>query len=240
MNIDQDAVVIVLGATGNLGMACAEVFHKLGTRVVLVDRSDDRLQESFNEWDPDRHQLAGGVDLTEESALTDLVADVIERYGRLDAVVNTVGAFRGGQPVHADERETWDFLFDVNLTPAVLVARAVIPVMLRQGSGRIINIASRNAFRGTANYAAYSAAKAALVRLTESLADEVRTHGITVNCVVPGTIDTPQNRQAMPDADTSAWVSPAQLADVIAFLVAAESSAITGAAIPAFGRGPAM
>lgn len=240
MNIEQNAVVLVLGATGNLGLACARKLRDDGARIVAVDRSQDRLDESYAGWDTDRHLLAGGVDLTEESTVTDLIADVVERFGRVDAVVNTVGAFRGGQPVHADERETWDFLFNVNLTPAVLVARAVIPVMLRQGSGRIINIASRNAFRGTANYAAYSAAKAALVRLTESLADEVRTHGITVNCVVPGTIDTPQNREAMPDADTSAWVSPAQLADVIAFLAAAESSAITGAAIPAFGRGAAM
>jgi NAD(P)-dependent dehydrogenase (short-subunit alcohol dehydrogenase family) len=237
MHIEQNTVVLVSGATGNLGRACAQTFYDRGARTVLVDRSNDKLQEQYSDWDPGRHILAGGIDLTDEAATTGLVARVVERFGRLDVVANTVGAFRGGEPVQSEKLETWHFLMSVNLMTALIISRAVLPVMLQQGSGRIVHVASRNALRGAANYAAYSAAKAALLRLSESLADEVKADGINVNCVVPGTIDTPENRRAMPDADSSRWVSPTAVADVIAFLASAESHAITGATIPVFGRG---
>ncbi|WP_296897208.1 SDR family NAD(P)-dependent oxidoreductase [Thiohalocapsa sp.] len=237
MQIDSNTVVLVLGATGNLGQACAQAFRDLGAHTILADRSDDRLQERYGDWDSAQHMLVGGVDLTDEGAASDLIARIVERFGRVDAVINTVGAFRGGQPVHTEPLDTWRFLLEVNLMAALIISRAVIPVMLSQGHGRIVHIASQNAFRGAANYAAYGAAKAALLRLSESLADEVKAHGINVNCVVPGTMDTPDNRRAMPDTDTSDWVSPAAVANVIAFLASAEADAVTGAAVPVSGRG---
>jgi NAD(P)-dependent dehydrogenase (short-subunit alcohol dehydrogenase family) len=236
MSIEQDAVVVVLGATGNLGRACIERFRDDGARIVAVDRSNERLKDAYGGLDADRHMLVGDVDLTGDEAVADLFTAVVERLGRVDAVVNTVGAFRGGEPVYSEKADTWDFLMHVNVRPAVMVARSVVPVMLQQGSGRIINVASRNAFKGAANFAAYSAAKASLLRLTESLADEVKDGGVNVNCVVPGTIDTPQNRESMPDADPIKWVTPEAVADVISFLASPESRAINGAAIPAYGQ----
>ena len=235
MNQKKDTVAVVLGATGNLGRACAEQLASAGAQVVAVDRSDERLADSYDDWDKTRHLLLGGADLTDSDAVVRLVDAIVERFGRIDVVINTIGAFRGGQPVTAEEPGTWDFLMTVNLKPAVNIARAVVPVMTKTGGGSIINIASRNAFGGAANFAAYSAAKAALLRMTESLADEVKAAGINVNCVVPGTMDTPQNRTSMPDADTTRWVSLEAVADVILFLASPESRAVNGAAIPAYG-----
>jgi len=225
-------VIVALGASGNLGLACTRRFRDDGARVVAVDRSPERLESNYGDWETERHMLVGGVDLTSDEAVTQLVADIVERFGRIDGVVNTVGMFRAGSPVQEEPPETWELLMRVNLMPAILVARAAIPTMHRQGNGRIVNIASRAAWAGAANMAAYSASKAALLRLTESLAEEVRGQDITVNCVVPGTIDTPQNRQAMPDADTRSWVTPEAIADVIAFLMTPSARAVTGAAIP--------
>jgi NAD(P)-dependent dehydrogenase (short-subunit alcohol dehydrogenase family) len=148
-----------------------------------------------------------------------------------------VGTYRGGKPVHDEPFETWELLFDANLRTTVMTVRAVIPVMLRQGSGRIVNVGSRSALHGGAKAGAYAASKSAVIRLTESLAAELAAAAIGVNCVLPGTIDTPQNRQAMPDADFSTWVTPETVAEVIVFLVSDAARGITGAAIPVFGSG---
>ena len=159
------------------------------------------------------------------------------RFGRLDVLVHTVGAWRGGKPVHDTDLADWDFLFNVNLRTTLLCCRAVVPQMLKQGRGRIITVASRDGLAGAAGYAAYSASKSAVLRLNESLADELKVSNINVNCVLPSTIDTPQNRAALPNADFSKWVEPAAIADVILFLASDASRAITGAAIPVFGKG---
>jgi NAD(P)-dependent dehydrogenase (short-subunit alcohol dehydrogenase family) len=164
------------------------------------------------------------------------VADVLSRFGRIDALVHTVGAWRGGKPVHEDDLANWDFLFSVNLRTTLLCCRAVIPQMLKQGRGKIVTVASRDGFKGSAGYAAYSASKSAVLRLAESLADELKGSNINVNCILPSTIDTPQNRAAQPEADFTKWVEPAAIADVIRFLASDASRAINGAAIPVFGR----
>ncbi len=235
----SQTIVMILGATGNLGRSCVEVFQQQGVHTVLVDRSIERLDAAYSGCDGATHTLEGGIDLSDEDAVDRLVTTVEERFGRIDVLVNTntVGAFRGGQPVQVESLETWDFLFSVNLFVALMVSRAVVPIMLKNKVGRIINVVSRNAMKGAANYAAYSAAKGALLRLSESLADELKTHNITVNCVIPGTIDAPQNREAMPDADVSQWVSPLEIADVIAFLASDAARAVTGTAIPVYGKG---
>lgn len=233
----NDRVIIITGATGNLGRAVAERVQAEGGRLVLVDRARDRLQKDWSGLkDSDRHWLAQGVDMTDPGAVNAMAAGAYQRFGRLDGLVNTVGGFRGGKPVHETALEEWDFLYDINVRTALNACRAVIPYMLKAQSGRIINIASRNAFQGSPNYAAYSAAKTAVLRLSESLAGELKTQGITVNCVVPGTIDTPQNRRDMPTADFSRWVPPAELAGVIAFLLSDAARSITGAAVPVYGR----
>jgi NAD(P)-dependent dehydrogenase (short-subunit alcohol dehydrogenase family) len=127
-------------------------------------------------------------------------------------------------------------MMNLNARSAFVLSRAVVPAMLAQGSGRIIHTAARAAFKGGSRAAAYGASKSAVVRLVESLAAELRHEGINANCVLPGTIDTPQNRRDMPDADHSRWVAPEALADVFLFLASDASRAISGAAIPVYGR----
>lgn len=233
----KDKVVIITGAVGNLGHAVARQVHEQGGKTILIDRSADRLQKTWNELKgSDRHWLADDIDMTDPASVNAMVAEANRRFGRLDGLVNTVGGFRGGKPVHETDPAEWDFLYDLIVRTTLNGCRAVIPYMLQARSGSIINIGSRNVFQGSPNYAAYSAAKTAVLRLTESLAGELKVHGIRVNCVLPGTIDTPQNRRDMPKADFSAWVPPADLANVIAFLLSDAARSVTGAAVPVFGR----
>lgn len=238
MSILQDKVVIVTGAVGNLGRSVAEHFMRIGWKTVLVDRSKDRLHSTYGKLpDPARHWLADSVDMTDTSAVNAVVSEAHKRFARIDGLVNAVGGFRGGSPVHETDPAEWDFLYDINVRTTLNACRAAIPYMLRARRGGIVNIASRAAFQGSANYGAYGAAKAAVLRLTESMAGELRAHGINVNCIVPGTIDTPQNRAAMPAADFSTWVPPADLAEVIGFLLSDGARSICGAAVPVYGRG---
>jgi len=238
MQKPDENVVIITGAVGNLGLATARAFQSGGHKTVLVDRSQDRLRDVFGSVAASSdHLLAGGVDLSDPVSLEKLVADTLVRFGRLDVLVNTVGAWRGGKPVHQDDLETCDFLFTANLRTTLLCCRAVIPQMLKQRRGKIINVASRNALAGSAGYAAYSASKSAVLRLTEALADELKASDINVNCIMPATIDTPQNRAAQPNADFTKWVEPSTIAEVILFLASDASRAINGAAVPVYGKG---
>lgn len=231
-------VSLITGATGNLGFATARALNAAGHRTVLVDRSPDRLHATFADLaDSPDHLLVGGVDLADAAALDKLIETTLARFGRVDALVHTVGGWRGGRAVHETDLTDWDFLFNINLRTTLLCCRAVVPPMLKQQRGRIVTVASRDGLAGTAGYAAYSASKSAVLRLTESLADELKASNINVNCVLPSTLDTPQNRAAMPEADFSRWVEPAALADVILFLVSDAARAIHGAAIPVFGKG---
>ncbi len=231
-------VVIVTGSVGNLGLATALAFQEVGAKTVLVDRSNERLRENYSNIanSPD-HLLAGGVDLANPESLGQVVKSALDRFGSIDALVNTVGGWRGGKAAHETDLADWDFLFGINLRTTLLCCRAVIPQMLRQGHGRIVNVASRDALAGGAGYSAYSASKSAVLRLTESMAAELKNSNINVNCIMPGTIDTPQNRKAIPNGDFSKWVEPAAIADVILFLISDAARAINGAAVPVFGRG---
>lgn len=231
-------VALVAGASGNLGRAVALKLQRAGARTVLVDREATRLAETFASVgeSPD-HLLVGGTDLMAPGALDGVVTRATGRFGRLDILVNAVGGFRAGQPVRETPMETWDLMLDLNLRTTLVAARAVLPTMLAQRYGKIVTVAARVALAGAANMAAYAAAKAAVLRMTESLAAEVRHAGINVNCVLPGTLDTPQNREDRPDADFTTWVSPEAVADVILFLASEEAGAIHGAALPVYGLG---
>lgn len=233
----KDKIVIITGAVGNLGRAVAGCVQAQGGQTILVDRSSDRLREAYGDLTgSSQHWLAGGIDLTDAKSVSAMVAEAHKRFGRLDGLVNTVGGFRGGKPVHETDLAEWDFLYNINVRTTLNMCRAVIPYMLQAQGGRIVNVASRNAFQGSANYAAYSATKTVVLRLTESMAGEYKARGINVNCIVPGTIDTPQNREAMPKADFSTWVPPDDLAHVVAFLLSDEARSVTGAAVPVYGR----
>jgi NAD(P)-dependent dehydrogenase (short-subunit alcohol dehydrogenase family) len=148
---------------------------------------------------------------------------------------NIAGGFRMGEAVHETSTDTWELMLRLNAGTVLDMARAVVPSMLAQGQGWIVNVAAGAALRGAAHMGAYAASKSAVMRLTESMAAELRTRGIHVNCVLPSILDTPENRAAMPDADPGHWVSPEDLAAVIRFLASPAARAVHGAALPVSG-----
>jgi NAD(P)-dependent dehydrogenase (short-subunit alcohol dehydrogenase family) len=231
-----DRVALVTGASGALGSVVARRLLAAGARLVLPDRDPEKLRASFPEMDGEI-VLTQACDVTDPGSVAALVRAGEERFGRIDLLCNIAGGFRGGSPVHATEIATWDFLMSLNARSVFLVCRAAAPALLRAGGGRIVNVASRGALAGDAGVAAYSASKAAVLRLTESLSAELKEKGVRVNAVLPGTIDTAANRAAMPDADTGRWVEADALADVILFLLSDAARAIHGAALPVYGLG---
>jgi len=233
----SDRVAIVTGAGGNLGQAVARRFYAARATLVLVERDAGKLRSSFPESAdaPDRFLILH-ADLTDPASVSAMVGDAVARFGQIDIVANTVGGYRAGTAVHQTPLDTWEFMLNLNARTAFLVGQAVVPPMLERGYGKIIHVSARAGLAGTANHAAYTASKSAVIRLTESMAAELRHNGINVNCVLPGTIDTPQNRAEMPKADHSRWVSPESIADVILFLASDAARAINGAAIPVYGR----
>jgi NAD(P)-dependent dehydrogenase (short-subunit alcohol dehydrogenase family) len=184
----------------------------------------------------DEYLLLGLVDATDAGSAAAAVQKALDRFGRIDVLANTVGGYRAGTPVHETPLETLDFMLNLNARSAFILSQAVLPSMLECGSGKIVHTAARGALSGGKNAAPYSMSKSAVVRLVESLAAELRHEGINANCVLPGTIDTPQNRKDMPKADHSRWVPPEAIADVVLFLASYAALAVNGAAIPVYGR----
>lgn len=230
-------VVIVTGANGDLGTTTAETFAKTGARLGLLGRSLERLKEAFPNIKKNDDHLFLVADLTQAAATQAAIDQAVEHFGRIDILVNTAGGFRAGKPVHETPEDLWDFLLNLNARSVLNACQAVIPQMLKQQRGKIISFGSRSALTGRANTAAQSVSKAAVLRLTESMSAELKDQGINVNCILPGTIDTPANRKSIPNADTSRWVQPDDLVTVILFLASDASSAIHGAAIPVYGLG---
>lgn len=227
-------VVLITGAAGNLGAALAEAFHDAGAALILAERNLEKLQQTSGAW-PDTLLLP--VDLLDEASVQQMAAAAVGHYGRIDVLANIAGGFAMGPPLHETELKTWEFMLNLNARSVFLTCRAVIPHMLAQQAGKIVNVAARAGLSGGARMAPYSVSKSAVIRLTESMAAELKGHSINVNCVLPGTIDTPQNRAEMPDADWSRWVMPAAIARVVLFLAADDAAAIQGAAVPVYGRG---
>lgn len=232
----SDQVVVVTGATGTLGHAAARAYLQTGAHIVVVGRDADRLEAHFPELvERTDHMLAAPFDLADVQSVQSFAAQVEERFGRVDILLNIAGGFRSGTPVHELEPDTWEFMMNINARTALLTTRAFMPLMLDQGRGKVINIGARPGLQGRAGMAPYAASKSAVLRLTESTSAEVKHHGINVNCIIPGTIDTPDNRESMPNADFSRWVQPEALVDVMLFLTSDEARALHGAIIPAYG-----
>lgn len=228
-----DRVVLIAGAAGNLGRAVARAAARCGASLALIDRDEATLAGIA--MPGGRVMLLPGVDLADDSATRAAVAAVIEKLGRLDGLVATVGGFHAGPGVAAEGWGPFQQMIELNLRPIVALAAAASPWLTSPG-GRIVTVGARPALAAPAGLAAYAAAKSAVIRLTESFAAESADRGITVNCVLPSILDTPQNRAAMPDADPARWVAPEALADIVVFLLSDLSRAITGAAIPVYGR----
>lgn len=228
--------VVVTGAFGALGSAVARAFAARGAQVALLDLSVEPPPALRAEFEAG-HLLIGGVDLGDVESTRRAMLAAALRLGGIDVLVNVAGGFQW-QKLAEGEVETWDQLYSMNLRTAVVSCKMALPTMLEHGAGRIINIgAGAAAARAGAGMGPYTASKAGVQKLTESLAEEVKDRGITVNAILPGTIDTPRNRADMPGADFSRWVAPAAIADVVLFLASEGAAAVTGASIPVFGRG---
>ncbi|HEU4351822.1 MAG TPA: SDR family NAD(P)-dependent oxidoreductase [Burkholderiales bacterium] len=227
------STIFITGAGGNLGRAVANAFAERGANLVLVDLQREALQNSFGASDERRELVA--VNLLDRVEVDATVHKALERFGRIDVLCNIAGAFRMGPPVHETKDADWNFLFDVNARTVLHTARAVVPGMLKAGGGKIINVGAYAAQKGVAGMGAYIASKSAVIRVTETMAAELREKNINVNCVLPTIIDTPENRAAMPKADPRRWVAPQDLAAVIVFLASDAARAVHGAAIPVTG-----
>jgi len=220
--------VMLTGAAGNLGRAVASAFAEAGDNLVLLDLKAGALPSN------DR-QFYIAANLLETQSVQSAVEQAMQRFKRIDVLCNIAGGFRMGSPVHETSEKDWNFLLDINARTLLNMSRAVVPVMLKAGGGKIVNIGAFAAQKGAAQMGGYIASKSAVIRLTETMAAELREKNINVNCVLPTIIDTPENRAAMPKADPKRWVAPQDLAKVIVFLASDAARAIHGAALPVTG-----
>lgn len=221
-------VVVITGASGALGQVVVEKAIAAGATVATIDHSA-KLPAATAQRLP-----IGGIDLADAAQADRAIAEVIAKLGRIDALINIAGAFTF-ENVADGSNKSWETMHRLNLLTALNASRAALPHLVASKAGRIVNIGAMGALQAGAGMAPYAASKAAVHKLTESLAAELKGK-VTVNAVLPSTIDTPANRRDMPSADFSKWVTPAELADVILFLASDAASAVTGALIPVAGR----
>jgi NAD(P)-dependent dehydrogenase (short-subunit alcohol dehydrogenase family) len=237
MAVLDGKTAIVTGGAGALGAAVVTTLLDASAAVVVPYHSAgdlDTLRERAGI--SSAAKLSGALlDLTDEEAVARYYAEIAGRLGGIDALVNVAGGFAGGSPVHQTPWSLWQQQIDMNLKTTVLSCKAAVPHMLARG-GAIVNVGTRTATQPGANLAAYAASKRAVLQLTEALAAELRDQHITVNAIMPSTIDTAANRRSSPDADYGRWVQPLEIARVILFLVGPDARIISGAAIPVYGR----
>lgn len=244
-------VVVVTGSDGALGQAVATVLGKYGARLALIAHGPaPAVALAMTPAAASAALHFGGVDLTQPEAARSVMDSVFKQTGRLDALINVAGGF-GAEQVAGGSLGAWDSMYALNLKTAVVACQAALPHLLQAGAARspaarlpaarlpaarIVNVGAMGAVKAAAGMGAYAASKAGVAKLTEALAAELKDKGITVNAILPSTLDTPRNRLDMPKADFSRWVTPTEAAEVIAFLVSDEASAVTGALIPVAGR----
>lgn len=217
--------VLITGAGGGLGGATCRVFGESGAKVIAVDRA----------WPEAKPFATIAADLNTAAGCDRMIAEAL-KHGPIDALVHLVGGFSGGTPIVETSDQTWDLMMNVNLRVAFNVIRAALKPMLVAKRGRIAAIGSRAGVEPSPNLAAYAVSKAAMVALIKNVAAEVKDSGITANVVLPSTIDTPANRQAMPQADFSKWVAPESIAKLLVWLTSDQAGDVNGAVIPIYGR----
>lgn len=230
-------VALVAGGTGGLGRAVSLAFLDEGTKVVVTYRGQPELDALIREAGPRASALDGQrVDVTDESAVRQFLGEILTKHGRLDVLVNTVGGYAGGTNLWELETKVFEQMMSLNVRSGYVLSRAVMPAMLKQKQGAIVNIASKAALDHGAGASAYAASKAAAVALMDSLAAEVKGSGVRVNSILPSIIDTEANRKAMPGANFAVWPKPEEIARVILFLCSDDARVIHGAAIPVYGN----
>jgi NAD(P)-dependent dehydrogenase (short-subunit alcohol dehydrogenase family) len=229
-------VAFVAGGTGGLGCAVSLAFLREGAKVAVTYRKLTELDALKQAAGANGSRLAGhDIDVTDEAAVRQLAEKILAQHGRLDALVNTVGGYAGGVPLWNLETKVLDQMLALNLRSGYALSRAVIPAMLKQKRGTIVNIAAKAALDHPAGAAAYAASKAAALALLDSLAADLKGSGIRVNSILPSIIDTEANRKAMPNTDFAIWPKPEDIARVILFLCSDDAKVIHGAAIPVYG-----
>jgi NAD(P)-dependent dehydrogenase (short-subunit alcohol dehydrogenase family) len=225
----HEKVVLITGAKGGLGTFVTNSFLNAGARVIGASVSIARADF------PNENFEAISADISDGNSAGALVAAVVARHGRVDGLVHLVGAFAGGQSVAETDDATLEKMLSLNFRSAFYMMRAVLPAMREQGSGRILAIGSKAAAEPSPMAGVYAASKAALVSLTRTVARENSDKGIAANVILPGTMDTPANRAAMPNADFSKWVQPIQVAQLLVHLMSDLASQVNGAVIPVYG-----
>lgn len=232
----HERTIVVTGATGNVGAAVLDALAARGACIVAVDRHPERLRQAVALLGERAQVLpVAAADLADAAECEAMARQALDRFGRIDGLAHTVGGFASA-PFAESDPELWERMFRMNLLTALGAFQAVLPAMRRARRGSVVAIGAEAALRAPAGLAAYAASKSALLRLVESAAEELKPEGVRVNAVLPGTIDTPQNRSAMPGGDHGAWVTPQEVAEAIAFLLSDAASGITGASLPVSGR----
>ena len=229
----KNQTIVITGAAGNLGSAVAEKFYEADAHVVLVDAKADFLDRRFP--DSDSRYVKVPVNLLQRDLVLSAFAKIQDEHDGIDALCAIAGGFHMGETVHDTATDIWELMNNLNVRTLLNSTAAVVPHMIERGGGKIVTIGANAALRGVPGMGSYCAAKSTVMRLTESMAGELRTKSINVNCVMPSIIDTPVNRADMPDADPAYWVTTADLASVIMFLCSKEANAIHGALIPVVG-----
>ncbi|HJM61037.1 MAG: SDR family oxidoreductase [Alphaproteobacteria bacterium] len=234
-----DRIALVTGASRGIGRAIALAYAAEGAHLVIAARSGDALATlAHNIESEGREALAVVTDLADEAAIAALAEATLERFGRLDVLVNNAAIIHSPTLLIDFDPALWRAVVDVNLIAPALLTRAVLPAMIKQGEGRIINISSIGGRKGSHRRSAYRATKAGLINLTESVAAEVHEHGIAVTCICPGGVDTEGMREAYDSrgrADNPDLMDPAEIAEVAVFLASDAASAVTGTAVDAYG-----
>jgi len=223
-------VAVVTGASGALGSALVERFRSAGATVAAVDQVAPEEDDSL--LDPDENTDFYRADLTKESDVRPMVADVVDDHGRIDALLNVAGTWRGGQPIEETDLDEYRFLIDVNLTSAFLTTKHALP-HLQETEGAVCSVSARSSLAGGSGDGPYRIAKAGIRLLTETVAEE-NLGTVRANCVMPSVMDTPMNREMMTPKDE--WVDPADVAEVMAFLCSGGASPTSGAAVPVYGE----
>ena len=230
-------LALVTGGTGGLGRAVTLAFLAEGAKVVVTYQKQEEFDAVKSAAGKNGASLEGRrVDVTDEGEVRQFIESILAQHSRLDILVNAVGSFAGGGKLWELDTKAFDLMMALNVRSGYALARTVAPVMLKQKSGAIVNVASKAALDHGPGVAAYAASKAAALALMDSLAAEVKGTGVRVNSVLPSIIDTEANRKAMPNADFTKWPKPEEIARVILFLCSDDAKLIHGAAVPVYGE----